>query len=296
MADDDHGARIIRQMVLEPQRAFEIEIVGGLVEQQQIGRRKQRRGERHAHAPAAGEFRAGAGLIGGRKSEAGQDRGRARRRRMGVDVDEAGLDFGDPVRIVRGFGFAQQRVALEVGLQHDVDQAFGAVGRFLREAADAPARRNRDAAGFERQVAADRVKQRRFADAVAADKADARAGHDLHGAVVDQKPPGDPDRNIGDGKHAALSPEPPPNATHLSVKSGLWRAYRAQCSAVVAPAQLFRSCSSGSEAGFGRRLCCSRSPTASQIERRWSCRSTCMFVISGHRRSCLKASSMAFSG
>ena len=49
-----------------------------------------------------------------------------------------------------------------------------------------------------RQLAADGVKQRRFADAVAADKADARAGHDLHGAVVDQKPSGDPDRNVGD--------------------------------------------------------------------------------------------------
>ena len=98
---------------------------------------------------------------------------------MGVDVDEPGLDIGDAVRIVRGLGFAQQRVALEVGLQHDLDQAFRAVGRFLREAADAPARRNRDGAGFGRQFAADRVKQRRLADAVAADEADARAGHDL---------------------------------------------------------------------------------------------------------------------
>ena len=44
----------------------------------------------------------------------------------------------------RGLGFVQQRVALEIGLQHDVDQAFRPVGRFLREAADAPARRNRD--------------------------------------------------------------------------------------------------------------------------------------------------------
>ena len=147
MADDDHGARIVRQMVLQPQRAFEIEIVGRLVEQQQIGRGEQHRGQRDAHAPAAGEFRAGARLVGGRKAEAGQDRGRARRRGMGVDVGEPGLDFGDPVRIVRGLGFAQQRVALEVGLQHDVDQAFGAVGRLLRQAADAPARRNRDAAG-----------------------------------------------------------------------------------------------------------------------------------------------------
>ena len=198
MADDDHGARIVRQMILEPQRAFEIEIVGRLVQQQQIGRREQGRGERDAHPPAAGKFRTGSRLIGGGKSEAAEDRGGAGRRRMGVDVDEPGLDFGDPVRIVRGLGFAQQGVALEIGLEHDLDQAFRSVGRFLREAADAPARRDGDGAGFGRQLAADRVKQRRFADAVAADKADARAGHDLRRAIVDQKPSGNPDRNVGD--------------------------------------------------------------------------------------------------
>ena len=64
-----------------------------------------------------------------------------------------------------------------------------------------------------RQLAADDVEQRGFAGAVAADEADARAGHDLHGAVVDQQPSGDADGDVGDGKHAAFSPEPPPNAT-----------------------------------------------------------------------------------
>jgi len=33
---------------------------------------------------------------------------------------------------------------------------------------------------------------------VATDKAHPRAGHDLRGAVIDQKPPGNPDRNVGD--------------------------------------------------------------------------------------------------
>ena len=198
MADDDHRARIVRQMVFQPQRAFEIEIVGRLVQQQQIRRREQRRGERHAHAPAAGKFGDRPGLVRGRKSEPAQDRRRARRRGMGIDIDQPGLDLGDTIGIVGGFGLMQQRIALQIGLQHDVDEAFRAVGGFLRQAADAPARRQRDAAGLHRQLAADGVKQRRFADAVAADETDARAGHDLHRAVVDQKPPGNPDRNIGD--------------------------------------------------------------------------------------------------
>ena len=71
---------------------------------------------------------------------------------MGVDIDQPGLDFGDPVRIVRGVGLAQQRVALEVGLEHDLDQALRAVGRFLRQAADAPARRDGDRAALGRRA------------------------------------------------------------------------------------------------------------------------------------------------
>ncbi len=123
---------------------------------------------------------------------------------MGVDVDQPGLDFGDPVRIARGVGFAQQRVALEVGLQHDLDQAFRPVRGFLRETADAPARRDRDGSAFGRQLAADHPEQRRFADAVAADEADPRARHDLRRAVIDQEPSGKPDRDVGDGKHARV--------------------------------------------------------------------------------------------
>jgi hypothetical protein len=53
-----------------------------------------------------------------------------------------------------------QRFALEIGLQHDIDQAFRSVRGFLRQTADAPAWRNADGSGFGRQFASDRMKQR----------------------------------------------------------------------------------------------------------------------------------------
>src|SRR5665213_3306891 len=59
VADDHHRVRVARQMVLQPQRAFQIEIVGRLVKHQQIRLGEQRGCERHAHAPTAGEFGAG---------------------------------------------------------------------------------------------------------------------------------------------------------------------------------------------------------------------------------------------
>ena len=107
VADDDDRARVVRKVVFQPERPFEVEVVGRLVQQQQVGRGKERRRERDAHAPAAREFRAGPGLIRGRESETAQDRRRARRSGMGVDIDETGLDVRDSARIVRGFRLAQ---------------------------------------------------------------------------------------------------------------------------------------------------------------------------------------------
>ena len=174
-------------MILQPQRAFQIEIVGRLVEQQQFGLGEQRGGERDAHAPAAGKFRARARLVGVGKSEAREDRGGAGRGRVRAHVGEPGLDLGDAVGIVRGLRFGQQRAALAIGLEHDLEQAFRAVRRFLRQPPDAPARRQLDGAVLGRHVAGDHVEQRGLAGAVAADQADAGAGDDAGGGAFQQR-------------------------------------------------------------------------------------------------------------
>ena len=201
MADHDHGARIARQVILEPERAFEIEIVGRLVEQQEIGLREQNRRERDAHAPAAGEFRAGPLLRGLREAKAGQDRGRARGRRIGVDIHEPRLDLGDAMRIVLGFRLRQKMRALGIGLEHDFDQRLGTGRCFLRQAPEGVARGPRDLAGLGVEVAGDDVEQGGLAGAVAADQADARAVRDLHGGMIDQESARDADGKVFDAQH-----------------------------------------------------------------------------------------------
>jgi hypothetical protein len=57
-----------------------------------------------------------------------------------VDVHEARLDVGDAMRVLCGFRFLQQRGALQISLEHNLNQAFWSIGGFLRETADAPAR------------------------------------------------------------------------------------------------------------------------------------------------------------
>ena len=137
---------------------------------------------------------------------------------MGVDIGETGLDIGNPMRIVGGLGLAQQGVTFAIGLEHDIDQALGAIGRFLGEAADGPARRDGDASALQGQLASDGVKQGGFADAVAPNETNPCARHDLHRAVIDQKAAGDTNRNVSEGKHPGFSPEMRSNASVVSRK------------------------------------------------------------------------------
>ena len=80
------------------------------------------------------------------KPKSGEDGGGAGGRGMGVNIGEPGLDFGNPMRVGRGFGFRQQTAALAVGGQHDFNQRLRPGRRLLRQATDAFARANGDAA------------------------------------------------------------------------------------------------------------------------------------------------------
>jgi len=62
MADHDHRMRVARQIIHEPERAFEIEIIGRLIKQQKIRCGEKNSGKGHAHTPPAREIRAGAKL------------------------------------------------------------------------------------------------------------------------------------------------------------------------------------------------------------------------------------------
>ncbi len=108
MADDDDRMRIAAHIVLEPQRAFEIEIVGRFVEQQQVRFCKENGGECHAHAPTAGKGRRRAQLRLVVEAEARQNGGSPRFRRMGPDIGEPRLDFGNPMRIGRRLRFEER--------------------------------------------------------------------------------------------------------------------------------------------------------------------------------------------
>src|SRR3546814_6376671 len=55
VADDDKLARIASQEAFQPHRRLQVEVVGRLVEQQQVGVREEQRRKRDAHLPPARE-------------------------------------------------------------------------------------------------------------------------------------------------------------------------------------------------------------------------------------------------
>ena len=109
--DQDVGVGIVVQIVLEPVARFEVEVVGGLVEQQQAGLLQQQFGQRDAHLPAAGELLGLALPVFLGEAEAAEDR--ADLRVEGVDVVDVEL-VGD-VGVAVGGGEVLARLGVGGG-------------------------------------------------------------------------------------------------------------------------------------------------------------------------------------
>ncbi len=185
MAHHQGGAGEFRQPGFQPERGFQVQMVGRLVQQQQVRVAEQHGRQRHAHAPAAGEAVHRPRLGVRVEAQAGQDGGGAGRGGVGVDGAEPFPDGGHAVRgnvpTLGLFGFGQQGEAFLVAFQHGLQQGLRAGGGGLLHLRHAGAAGELDVAAIHRQVARYRLQERGFAGAVAADQADAAAG--IHGEV-----------------------------------------------------------------------------------------------------------------
>jgi hypothetical protein len=130
----DHYQRVAKtpEMLGEPELGLKVEMVGRLVEQQQVGIAEQGTGQRHAHAPAAGKLAARPSLRFVVEAQAVQDRGGTGRRRSRADLVQPGVDVGQAYAIVAGFGFGHEGRALDIGREHRVDDSHRATRWILR--------------------------------------------------------------------------------------------------------------------------------------------------------------------
>ena len=89
VGDQHKSVGIVAEIFFQPVAGFEIKMVGGFVEQQQVGLLQQQLGQRDAHLPAAGKFFGLAGPVFFAKPKPGEHR--ADLRLDGVSV--AGGEF-----------------------------------------------------------------------------------------------------------------------------------------------------------------------------------------------------------
>ena len=148
--DQDEGERIVVEIALQPVAGFEIEVVGGLVEQQQIRLLQQQFREREPHLPAAGELFGAAGPVLFAKSESGQHG--AHLRFNGVTV--TGAEFGVELLEAVGDGGIFRPGGIEFA--HLVHERFH-LGLHVAEVGEHRHALGKDAASGQRQAVLGKV-------------------------------------------------------------------------------------------------------------------------------------------
>ncbi len=111
MRDEDVAEGIALEIVLEPVAGFKVEMVGGLVEQQQVGLGQQQLGQRDAHLPAAAELIGLARPVLLAEAEAGEHGAHLRIERVAVEGVKALLQHG----VALGGGFVFGAGVVEFG-------------------------------------------------------------------------------------------------------------------------------------------------------------------------------------
>jgi hypothetical protein len=203
MRDDHDRARERPQPVLEPEHGIEVQVVGGLVQQQQVGTAHEAAREVEAHAPAAGEARDMARLRRLVEAQAREQRLRARARLVAADVVVVRHQLGQSLAVLvrhPRLDLAQLRVAVH----HEVERRPLHRGRLLRDVREHPGRRQRNLARVRVQLAADDREEARLAAAVRADEPHLLAGVDVHRGALQQDSGAPPQRDVGNSQHGNL--------------------------------------------------------------------------------------------
>ncbi len=202
MRDQDDGVGVARQVFLEPVARVEIEVVGGLVQQQQVWPAQQQLRQRDAHLPAARERLGGAIGVGGAEPQPAQHRGDAQIHAVAVAEAEPVLQVGIPRQQAVVLRLGQRGVrqpVLDVGhLRLHVEQGLERASRLLEhgaarmgqavlgQVADGQVRRLGNHAPIGLVEARQHLEQRGLAGAVRAAQADAVAVPDLPGDAVQE--------------------------------------------------------------------------------------------------------------
>ena len=150
-------------------------MIGGLVQQQQIGTPHQRLGEVQPHTPSSRQRRERHALVGAFEPQATHNLRGPRRRRIGVDIIELAVDqrlavtVAGPLRHVK---LRLQAPQLDIAVQDVLDGDTIRDLEFLGHSCNAQTLRNGDVAGIRVQISGYQLQQTALSGTVAAGDTD----------------------------------------------------------------------------------------------------------------------------
>ncbi len=203
--NDQQRARVAAQPLFQPQHGIEVEMVGGLVEQQQLGRAHQGARQVQPSTPAAGEFLHRA-LVGFRRKAqpvhqpAGPGAGVIAMQLLDAVM---GARHRLDVTALPGIRLVAQRAGqFLVAAHHIVDGRVRQRGGFLRHRGQAQPAGHVQLAGIAFQLPLQRGEQAGLAAAIAADHAQPPAALDDQVDVREQQPAAAAQGEVAKGDHA----------------------------------------------------------------------------------------------
>ena len=224
VAHHDQRPRVALQVGLQPRGRLEIEVVGRLVQQQQVGLDEERGSERDPHAPAAGEVGERHLLHRLVDAEAGEQARSPRRCRVRADLREPGLDLG-AARALGVLRLGDQGGALLVGCEHGGARRLRPARHLLVDQPHGKPARAQDRALVGLEPARDEAQQGRLAAAVAPHQPEPLAGADLRGHALEEQAPVDAVGDVLKGQHgwpdicaARARDARPTNASFMDVR------------------------------------------------------------------------------
>ena len=223
---DEHERAVVGlQELLQPLDGRQVEVVRRLVQQQEVGLRREDARELRAHTPATGERLERLGEVLGREAEAAERDLHARLDVVAAQMLELRLKLAVAPHLhgIREVGLQRLHLCLHLREAGDAAQGIveqrllGRVGRrVLPREADARARLDDEFARVRRHLAEDDLEERRLARTVRADDADAIAlvdaerdvRQDVLMSVMDGDSPEVQHLRVSNGARATRAPPP----------------------------------------------------------------------------------------
>ncbi|MCY1419210.1 hypothetical protein D9M71_347940 [compost metagenome] len=179
VGDQQQGAGVALEPLFQPEDRIQVEVVGRLVKQQQLGWAHQRLGQVQAHPPAAGEVADAAVHLLAGEAEAGQQLARAGICRVAVGTVQLAVQARYGGAVVARLGSGQLALYLAqvlVAIKYVVHGQALQVVHFLAHVGDAPISGQLAVTGIRPQLTTQQGEQAGLAGTVGTDETGPLAG------------------------------------------------------------------------------------------------------------------------